>query len=80
MRLLFSLLFITALGSSANGCAMFQNYYDKKAKAQEEFHDEYRVAGEEGRAEMPREKESDWLTPILQSPEARSIEKNLGYD
>ncbi len=79
MRHLIALLVCShAIGLS--GCSMFQRAYNHQANAIKEHHDDYKIVGEEGRAEMPREKETDGLTPLLQSPQARAIEKNLGYD
>ena len=79
MRLSLSLIIVIGW-SSLSGCALFQDFYKKQAKAQDDYHDEYRVAGDEGRADIPREKETDGLTPLLQSEKARAIEKNLGID
>jgi hypothetical protein len=77
-------LFIAGLmcvyASGLVGCSMFQRAYNYQANAIKEHHDDFKNVGEEGRAELPREKETDKLTPLLQSPQARAIEKNLGYD
>ncbi|MDB5385715.1 MAG: hypothetical protein JWM11_1361 [Planctomycetaceae bacterium] len=75
-------IFVLALlgGSSLTGCAFFQDLQQKKATELDSYHDEYKVAGDEGRADLPREKESDGLTPWMQSSKARAIEKNLGID
>lgn len=62
------------------GCSAMRNVYKQQEEAQTEYHDDWKTAGAEGRGEMPREKETDKLTPLLQSPQARAIEKNLGYD
>lgn len=66
--------------SHAGGCQAIRDLHNKQAKAQDDYHDDYKIAGEEGRAELPREKETDGLTPWLESPEARAINKNLGID
>lgn len=65
---------------SLSGCSMFQRAYKHQADGIKEYHDDWKIVGEEGRGELPREKETDKLTPLLQSPKARSIEKNLGFD
>ncbi|MES2793549.1 MAG: hypothetical protein V4719_28305 [Planctomycetota bacterium] len=57
-----------------------KSMYKHQEDAISEYHDDWKSAGTEGRGEMPREKETDKLTPLLQSPQARAIEKNLGYD
>lgn len=62
------------------GCSMFQRAYKHQDTAIKEYHDDWKIVGEEGRGELPRAKETDKLTPLLQSPEARAIEKNLGFD
>ena len=62
------------------GCTMMQKAYKHQEKAQNEYHDEWKTAGQEGRGGMTREKETDKLTPLLESPEARAINKSLGYD
>lgn len=67
-------------GSSMTGCAVVQNMHQKRVKEMDDYHDEYKVAGDEGRADVPRVKETDSLTPWMQSPEARAIEHNLGID
>ena len=56
------------------------NWYQSAKKTHEKHEDDWEFVGSEGRAEIPRQKETDGLTPILQSPEARAIERNLGYD
>lgn len=62
------------------GCSLMQRAYKHQESAITEYHDDWKNVGSEGRGEMPREQESDKLTPLLQSPQARAIEKNLGYD
>lgn len=62
------------------GCSLMQKAYKHQENAQSEFHDDWTSAGTEGRGSMPRQQETDKLTPLLQSPEARAIEKNLGFD
>ena len=62
------------------GCSLMQKAYKHQENAITEYHDDWKTAGTEGRGEMPREKETDKLTPLLQSPQARAIEKNLGFD
>jgi hypothetical protein len=62
------------------GCSTMKSMYKHQEDAISEYHDDWKSAGTEGRGEMPREKETDKLTPLLQSPQARAIEKNLGYD
>jgi hypothetical protein len=80
MRLPLYFVVIAIGWSSFSGCSTFKDYYNQRSNALNEYHDDYKVAGEEGRAEMVRQKETDGLTPLLQSPEARAIEKNLGID
>ena len=63
-----------------SGCSTFSKMYDHQANAMKEHHDDFKFVGEEGRAELPREKETDAWTPFFQSPQARAIEKNLGFD
>lgn len=79
MRPLIALL---ACFSALNltGCSLFQRVYNYQETQIKEYHDDWKSVGEEARGEMPRQKETDGLTPLLQSPEARAIEKNLGYD
>lgn len=62
------------------GCSTFQQAYKYQEDAIKEYHDDWKIVGEEGRGELPREKETDKLTPWLQSPRARAIEKNMGFD
>lgn len=62
------------------GCSAFQRVYNYQSNQMKEYHDDWKVVGDEGRAEMPREQETDGLTPLLQSPQARAIEKNLGFN
>lgn len=72
------LVCLLAVGSS--GCSLFQKVKEHQVNAMKEHHDDWKIVGEEGRGELPREKETDGMTPFLQSPQARAIEKNLGYD
>ena len=65
---------------SLTGCTLAQKAYKHQENSITEYHDDWGNVGTEGRGEMPRQKETDKLTPLLQSPEARAIEKNLGYD
>jgi hypothetical protein len=47
----------------------------------EEVEDDWGFVGEEGRAGQPRERDPDrWWQNLVMSPEARSIERNLGID
>ena len=71
---------ICVLSGLLSGCSMARNFYDHQKREQQEFHDEWDVVGNEGRSEIPREKETDALTPMLESPQARAIKKNLGYE
>lgn len=80
MRTFVILMLTLTAFSQIAGCQMVRNLRDKLTKDQEDFQDDYKVAGEEGRAELPREKETDGLTPFLESPKARAINKNLGID
>lgn len=63
-----------------SGCSMIQRFHKYQANGIKEYHDDWKIVGEEGRGELPREKETDWLTPFTESPQARAINKNLGYD
>ncbi len=65
---------------SLMGCTLAQKAYKHQENQMSEYEDDWKNVGTEGRGEMPRQKETDKLTPLLQSPEARAIEKNLGYD
>ena len=65
---------------SLTGCSMMQQAYKHQSDQMYDYHDDWKQVGSEGRAELPREQESDKLSPLLQSPQARAIEKNLGYD
>ncbi len=43
--------------------------------------DEWGFVGDEGRSEMPRQKDPDsWWQNLVMSEEARNIERNLGID
>ncbi len=43
--------------------------------------DEWGFVGDQGRADQEREKDPDpWLRDLIMSPEARQIERNLGFD
>lgn len=77
---LLKLACFCVLGALVSGCTTAKNLHERQKKAQREYHDEWSVVGKEGRSEFPREKETDALTPWLESPEARAINKNLGYD
>jgi hypothetical protein len=44
-----------------------------------DMHDSWDVVRKEGRGGDPVEHEWDKLTPIVSSPQAQAIEKNLGY-
>ncbi len=65
---------------SLMGCSLLKRAHNYQETAQKEYHDEWQTAGQEGRGGMTRQKETDKLTPWLESPEARSINKNLGFD
>ncbi|MGQ0637292.1 MAG: hypothetical protein ACT4QC_22010 [Planctomycetaceae bacterium] len=54
--------------------------YRDDANYGEKYNDEWTGVGREGRAHMPLEHESDALTPLLESPKARAINRSLGYD
>ena len=65
---------------SLMGCTLIKKAKKHQEDAISEYHDDWKNVGAEARGEMPRSKETDGLTPWVQSPEARAIEKNLGYD
>ncbi|MCA9041073.1 MAG: hypothetical protein KDA65_12045 [Planctomycetaceae bacterium] len=44
----------------------------------EDLDEDWSFVGEQGRGDMPKEKESDGLTNFLESEKARSINRNLG--
>ena len=46
----------------------------------EDYVDTWAEAGQEGRGDRPLEKESDGLTPYIESPKARAINRSLGID
>lgn len=47
----------------------------------DETDDQWAIAGKEGRADVPPEKDPDpWFKKWFMSPKARSIERNLGYE
>jgi hypothetical protein len=75
-------IFVLALLSSSclTGCSFFRDLQSKKETELDSYHDEYKVAGDEGRADLPREKETDGLSAWMESPKARAINKNLGID
>lgn len=62
------------------GCSLMQKAYKHQENAMSDYHDDWKNVGAEGRGELPRQQESDKLSPLLQSPEARAIERNLGFD
>lgn len=75
------MIFVACLGAySLTGCSLVQKAHDYQANGLKEYHDDWKIVGEEGRGELPREKETDWLTPFVESPQRRAIDKNLGYD
>lgn len=45
-----------------------------------DYHDEFDVVGREGRGHQAMEHESDGLTKWIESPKARAINRNLGFD
>jgi hypothetical protein len=54
--------------------------FDGPAEYDEED-DEWGFVGKEGRADQERERDRDrWWHNLVMSPEARSIERNLGID
>lgn len=77
-RLLIILVCVGTYGLS--GCSAVRRAHEYQANGIKEYHDDWKIVGEEGRGELPREKETDWLTPFLESPQHRAINKNLGYD
>lgn len=44
-----------------------------------EFHDEWSEVGRDGRGSTAREHEWDKLTPVMMSPKAMAVERNLGF-
>jgi len=58
------------------------NPYDSPLRPdQEEEEDEWSAVGKEGRHGMDRERDPDrWWQNYIMSPQARSIERNLGID
>jgi len=62
--------------ATLTGCSLFQQYQDDAAR----YRDDYDFVGDEGRGDRPREKESDGLSKWVESPQARSINRNLGIE
>ncbi|MEZ6129282.1 MAG: hypothetical protein R3C59_11410 [Planctomycetaceae bacterium] len=58
------------------------NPYDSPLRPEDlDEEDEWSVAGKEGRHGMERERDPDrWWQNYIMSPQARSIERNLGID
>jgi hypothetical protein len=86
---------LCALSAAQIGCALVQQGTDVASSTlksvrpnakgyaddnNEDFVDTWSEAGEEGRGDRPLEKESDGLTPYLESPKARAINRSLGID
>lgn len=58
------------------GCSLLDSYQTEASR----YRDDYDFVGEEGRGDRPREKESDGLSKWIESPQARSINRNLGIE
>lgn len=52
---------------------------DQQFEPEESEEDQWAIAGKLGRGNRPLSDEHDPLKPILMSPQAQSIERNLGY-
>lgn len=93
-RLILSQI-VAVLLLSSTGCMMMQSGKDAMTQSMRMFRpkpfdevpdhnpedDEWDFVGNEGRGDQPRERETDrWWHNLVMSPEARSIERNLGID
>jgi hypothetical protein len=72
----FLLLGLTSL--FASGCLMDPNSRFNVNRG--EYHDEYDMAGKEGRGDQGIEKAPDRMGSWLYSPKARAISRNLGEE
>lgn len=94
MRLPLCVL-LCALGAAQTGCALVQQGSDVASSTlksvrpnargyaddnNENYVDTWSEAGQEGRGDRPLDKESDGLTPYIESPKARAINRSLGID
>jgi len=73
-QIAFVLLGVSTL--LASGCILDPNSRFNVNRG--EYHDEYDIAGKEGRAGSDSEKDVDPVGQWLYSPEARAINRNLG--
>ncbi|MEZ6059193.1 MAG: hypothetical protein R3C19_02410 [Planctomycetaceae bacterium] len=86
---------VAVLLSASTGCAVFESGRDAMSQTMRMFRprpfdepadvddqpDEWGFVGDEGRAELPRERDPDrWWQNLVMSEDARNIERNLGID
>lgn len=75
---LFGLILATCVGCSAfNKTSSWGD--GPPPQSEPEIEDKWSSVGKEARGSRPLSDENDPLKPFLMSPEARSIERNLGY-
>lgn len=88
-------LIVTVFCAASTGCAVFNAGQDAWTKTSrmmrpkpfdgpaeaDDPEDEWSFVGDEGRADMDRERDPDrWWQNLVMSPQARAIERNLGID
>lgn len=79
----YRLMLAALLLTTATGCSLFgknRGWGDgPPAQSEPELDDKWSQVGKEGRGHRPLDDENDPLKPFLMSPQARAIERNLGY-
>jgi hypothetical protein len=81
----FFLILILGAGVPLAGCETMNRRAMSDSERSEyynprDYHDEFDGVGQEGRGHQAMEHESDWLSRFVESPKARAINRNLGYD